>query len=622
MPTISEALAVATQHHQAGRLDLAEAIYRRILAVEPQHAAALHQVGLAAHQQGQQAAAIDAIRRAIDVDPTQAPFHNSLGEAYRASGMPAVAAPCYRRALELAPDYAEAHYNLGLLLQQGRLDEQAIGHYRRALELNPGLAVAHNNLGVLLLRRGDDAEAVASFHEAARLEPGFVDALNNLACAQRDQGELDQSLATYRRAVALAPHEPGIASNMLLAMHYLPRITPDELSAAYRHFDEQYALPLRATWRPHENDRDPDRRLRLGFVSGDFERHPVGYFCLRAMENLRGAGGEVVCFSTRACHDDFTARFRAAADVWREVPDLCDEALAEQIRADRVDVLFDLAAHASWNRLPVFARKPAPIQVAWAGPTGVSAIDYILTDAQLVPAGAEGHYREAVLRMPDGYACFDPPGEAPAVGPLPAQSRGYVTFGSLNNLAKITPEVIGVWGRILQRVPNSRLLIRYGTAAANPRTRDRLRDCFAGEGVDCRRVDFVGGAPYAERFDLFGEIDLALDPFPFSGCTTTCEALWMGVPVITCPGETYLSRQSLSHLHSVGLQDPVASDLGDYVDRAVALAGDLPRLALLRAGLREQMAASPLCDGGLFARNLMQRLHDAWRVWCLGSERT
>jgi predicted O-linked N-acetylglucosamine transferase (SPINDLY family) len=298
------------------------------------------------------------------------------------------------------------------------------------------------------------------------------------------------------------------------------------------------------------------------------------------------------------------------------VPGLSDEDLAERIRADQVDMLFDLASHAMGNRLLVFARKPAPIQIAWAGPTGLSAMDYLLTDSYLVPPGEERHYRETVLRLPDAYACYERPADAPPVGPLPALQRGYVTFGSSNNLSKITPRVIRTWAQILGRVPNARLVLRYGAATANRDTQQRFGDLFAAAGIEADRLHWVGWTPYAQRFDVYGEIDLTLDPFPFSGCTTTCESLWMGVPVVTCPGENYLSRQSLSVLRNVGCDGTVAQDPSDYVDRAVALADDLPRLAALRAGLRSQMASSGLCDGPRFAHHLGLVLRNVWSEWC------
>jgi predicted O-linked N-acetylglucosamine transferase (SPINDLY family) len=355
----------------------------------------------------------------------------------------------------------------------------------------------------------------------------------------------------------------------------------------------------------------------LGFLSPDLGRHPVGYFLVRVLESLDPAQCETVCYSDRAVHDNVTARFQAAATRWHDVFGISDPRLAAEIRAEGIDILFDLAGHTSGNRLLVFARKPAPIQVTWAGyvgTTGLETMDYLLADRWEVPPGAEPYYRERVLRMPDGYVCFDPPADAPAVTPLPAPQRGGVTFASFNNPAKITPQVIEVWSRILDRLPGSRLVLKFRGQDEGGVAR-RFLDLFAAQGIDRDRVELLGGSPHAEFLAAYQRVDLALDPFPYNGGLTTCEALWMGVPVITCPGQTFAGRHSLSHLSNVGLTETIAADLDQYVELAVGLAADLPRLASLRAGLRQRVAASPLCDGKRFAANLTALLRAVWETW-------
>jgi predicted O-linked N-acetylglucosamine transferase (SPINDLY family) len=352
----------------------------------------------------------------------------------------------------------------------------------------------------------------------------------------------------------------------------------------------------------------------LGFVSPDLGRHPVGYFLVRVLENFNQEQHETICYSDRIVKDDWTHRFQAAVTQWRDVSGMSDARLAEQIRADRIDVLFDLAGHTAHNRLLVFARKPAPLHITWIGyegTTGLAAMDYLLADRHMVPEGSRQHYRERVLRMPDGYLCYDPPDAAPPVGPLPSLEKGYATFGSFNNLAKITPEVVAVWAEILRRAPTARLVLKY-RGLGDSTVKRRYLDLFAAHGVETQRLELVPPSSYAEYLAAYHQVDVALDTFPFSGSATTCEALWMGVPVVTCPGETFASRHSLSHLSNVGLTETIAHDLDEYVDLAVSLAGDLPHLAVLRAGLRQRMAASPLCDGKRFADNLMSMLHDVW----------
>jgi predicted O-linked N-acetylglucosamine transferase (SPINDLY family) len=617
MATISEALTIAIQHHQAGRLQAAEQIYRQILQAQPNQADALHFLGVIAHQTGNSEAAVQYLRRAIALSGNTAPFHNNLGEVYRALGRTAEAVACWRRALELKPDYPEAHYNLGVAFNdQGKTDE-AVACWRRAVELKPDFFLAHNNLGNALKDRGKLDEAVACHRRALALKPDYAEAHNNLGLALKDQGRAEEAVACCRRALELKPDYAEVHSNLLLSLQYCTGITPVALAEAHAEFDRRHAAPLGGAVARHENVRDRQGRLRLGFVSPDLYRHPVGNFLVGVLENLGRDRQETICYSDRTANDDLTHRLQAAASQWRDVCGMNDQRLAEQIRSDRVDVLFDLAGHTAHNRLLVFARKPAPIQITWlgyVGTTGLHAMDYLLADRNLVPPGAEPYYCEKVLRMPDDFTCYSPPDDAPAPGPLPALERGHVTFGSFNNLCKITPQVVEVWSGILHRVARSRLVIRY-RGLNDAGTRERFLGLFADQGIAGARVDLVGWSPFAARMDLYNQIDLGLDPFPYSGATTTCDALWMGVPVVTCPGETFASRQSLTHILAVGLEELVARDLPDYVDRAVDLAGDLSRLADLRARLRGQMAASPLCDGKRFAANLMSILQGVWQRW-------
>jgi len=364
--------------------------------------------------------------------------------------------------------------------------------------------------------------------------------------------------------------------------------------------------------------RDPARRLRLGFVSGDFGCHPVGYFLVRALENLDRQQFQVVCYNDATKGDAIASRLQGAATEWRDVALLDDAQLAERIRNDQIDIAFDLTGHAGNNRLLTFARRPAPLAITWmgyVGTTGVTAIDYLLADRYQVPESAEPHIQERVLRMPDGYVCFDPPADAPPVASLPAEQRGYVTFGNFNHPAKLTSEMVEVWTEILRRVDKARLVLKYGWLE-RPVVARRIADLFERQGFGCERLELRGGSERQELLRQYADVDIALDPLPCTGGLTTCEALWMGVPVVTCPGATFAGRHSLSHLSSVGLTETVARDLDEYVELAVSLAGDVQRLASIRARLRPQMAASALCDGPRFAKNLMTVLRDAWQIWC------
>jgi protein O-GlcNAc transferase len=655
MATISEALALALQYHQAGRLQEAEQLYRQILAADPQHAEAWCCLGVIAHQSGQLQAASECIGRSLSLNPNLATAHRNLAQVHLALGQFEHAAASYRRALEIEPDDAPASNELGVALTNlGRVDA-AVAHYLRALELDPNFALAHNNLGIASEEQGKFLDAEKCFRRALEIDPARAQMLYNLGNVLQKQEKLGEAMECYRRALQLKPDHPRAASNLGVALWTLGNATegaechrralaskPDfteahdallltlqyrygvglaELAQAHAEYQQRHAAPLQSCWRPHDNHRDPERRLRLGFVSPDFGRHPVGDYLIRVLENIDGQSAEIVCYNNRGSDDAQTARFRSVATNWRDVVGWNDQRLAEQIRADRIDILFDLTGHTPYNRLLTFARKPAPIQITWIGyegTTGLTAMDYVLGDRYEIPAYAERYYCEQVLRMPDSYVCYDPPKDAPDISSLPALQRKHITFGCFNNPAKINDTVIEVWARILRRVPDARLMLKFKGMTSMDSIR-RFEEGFGAYGIDAARLDFRGHSPYGEHLADYQNIDLALDPFPFNGGVTTCEALWMGVPVVTCPGETFASRHTLSHLSNVGLIETIARDLDDYVEVAVNLAGDLPRLADIRSRLRGQMAASPLCDGPRFAENFLALLRDVWRKWVGGN---
>ncbi|MBV8749327.1 MAG: hypothetical protein JO103_06410, partial [Candidatus Eremiobacteraeota bacterium] len=426
--------------------------------------------------------------------------------------------------------------------------------------------------------------------------------------------------ASFERALALKPDYAEVRSNLLVLLNYDPTIDDAGLLAAHRDYDRHVTGPLAAAARPHVNDRAPDRPLRVGYVSGDFARHPGGYFIAAVLAAHDRGAVEAYCYSGRAIEDDLTAQIRGHAAAWRSTIGVRDDDLAAQIRDDKIDILVDLSGHTAGNRLPVFGRKPAPVQVAWLGyfnTTGVAAIDYVLMDAATVPPGAEQWFSERVVRLPDGRFCYAPPDFAPPVAPLPAASRGQVAFGSFNNLSKVTPEVIALWSRVLGAVPGSRLVLKW-KSLADAAECARLRQAFAAHGIDPGRLDLRGRSPHAEMLAEYGDVDIALDPFPFCGGLTSCEALWMGVPIFTLPGSRAVSRQTLGFLAQIGLAELSAETPERYVEIAAGLAGDLDRLATLRGGLRDRMASSPLCDGARFARGLEAAYRAMWRDWCQG----
>jgi predicted O-linked N-acetylglucosamine transferase (SPINDLY family) len=638
-----------------GRSAEAEACFRRVLQLRPGDLEASGNLGRARWEQGQLAVVMaGASSRSTGTAWPPGSFEACFQRGYelRHQGRLGEAEAWYHQALQLRPDSADTLCNLGtVLFLQARLEEAEtyfrrtiagtpdhfLSHLnlaatllemdrvaeaevlaRRAVQLQPQNATGYNNLGLTLHRYGRTSEAEACFLEAVRLSPDYVQAYTNLGAILLAQCRAPEAEACCARILELDPHFVPAHSNLLMAKQYIPGVTAASLAEAHEHWDRRHAAPLRETHQTFRNDPDADRPLRLGFVSFDFNRHPVGYFLVRTLEGLRPLACETYGYAVSSTRDDLTDRMSAAATVWRQARGLTDTELADQIRADRIDLLFDLGGHTHNNRLLVFARKPAPIQLTWmgyVGTTGLSAMDYLIADRHEVPEGSECHYRERVIRLPDGYICYDPPVYAPAVRPLPASAKGHVTFGCFNSPAKIGPDVLAVWAKILLEMPGSRLLLKY-KGLDDREVGRKLRGFFASRGVAPERIELQGWSAHADALATYGRVDIALDTFPYSGGLTTCEALWMGIPVLTWPGETFAGRHSLSHLSNVGLEETVARDLSHYVEIAVGLARDLSRLAGLRQGLRPRMAGSPLCDGHRLARNLLASLRDPWREWC------
>lgn len=629
-----------------GRFDEAEESCRRAMAIRPDYAEAYDSLGNLLRDQGKYAEAIACFQKALELRPGQAESHNNLANALKDHGKLAEAVECYRKALEIRPDaaaihhnlgivlndlarrdeavfsflralalnprYAEAHANLGHVLELlGNLDE-AVACSQQAIQLKPDLAEAHNHLGTALKKQGKLHEAVACFRRAIELKPSLVISYSNLGIALNELGQHDEAIVSFKRALELNPGFAAIHSNLLMALQYPANVTLASLAEAHAEFDRRHVTPLRSSWVSTRRSIGPERRVRLGFVSADLARHPVGYFLIRVLENLDHSQVETYCYSDRILKDDYTQRFQQAATQWRDVMGVGHEQLAEQIRADQIDILFDLAGHTAYNRMLVFARKPAPIQIAWIGyegTTGLSSMTYLLADRFVLPPEFEGFYKEKILRMPDDYLCYEPPQNSPEVGPLPAEANGHLTFGSFNNLAKITSTVLDTWSEILRRAPRSRLLMKY-RGLGDPQIRQRFLEEFTARGIDPGRLDLLPPSSYNEYLETYHRVDLILDSFPFSGGTTSCDALWMGVPMITCPGETFASRHSLTHLSNIGLTETIAHSQDEYISMAVEWENRLPRLSEIRAGLRDRMVRSPLCDGPRFAENFLKLMRD------------
>jgi predicted O-linked N-acetylglucosamine transferase (SPINDLY family) len=614
--TIQQQLESGLSHHQAGRLAEAERIYRQVLAEQPNHADALHLLGVLAGQTGRLDAGVDLIRRAIAICSTNASIYNNLGNALSAGGQLDQAIAAYRQAIQLKPDYSEAHSNLGnALTDMGQLDD-AIAAYRQAIRLKPDLAEAHNNLGNALKDIGRPDEAIAACRLAIRLKPDLAAAHNNLGNALRNVGQLDEAVASFRQAIRLKLGYHLAHSNLIYTLHFHSGYDARMIHEEHRRWNQQHAEPFRKFIRPHTNNRDPERPLRIGYVSPDFCGHPVSRFLFPLLAAHDPDLFEVFCYSDVRRPDGFTGLLCRHAKQWRNTVGLTDERAAQLIREDQVDILVDLTMHMAGNRMLLFARKPAPVQVtylAYCSTTGLETMDYRLTDPHLDPPGMnDSFYSEKSIRLPETYWCYSPDEQSPQVGPPPALRAGNVTFGSLNNFCKVSPQTLDLWIQLLRATPKSHLILH----AHEGSHRQRVWDLLERQGIDPRRVMFVGRVPLSEYFKRYEQIDIGLDPFPCNGGTTTCDALWMGVPVVTLAGRTAVGRGGVSVLRNVGLPELIAKTPEQYVQIAAALANDLPRLAELRRTLRARMQASPLMDAPRFARNIEAAYRQMWRDWC------
>ena len=652
---IGQAFEMGIKHHQSGRLVEAEALYRQILGREPEHADTLHLLGVLAHQTGRHDEAMGLIGQAIALVPDNPNYHSNLGKALADQGLAKEAIAEFRQAVHLDPGNANAHYNLGTVLsEEGRLEEavsayrlairhqpgnaevyinlgnalrdmgqleEAITVYRRALRHRPDYAMARNNIGHVLVLQGRLEDAIAEFRRAIQLEPDYANAHHNLGAALRDQGRLEEATVSFRQAVALQPKFAEAHSNLVYTLHFHSGHDAQSICQEHRRWNQQHAEPLRQFIRPHSNDRTPERRLRIGYVSPDFREHVVGYNILPLLSRHAPRDFEVFCYAQVTHPDALTDRFRASAHHWRNIVGRTDEQLAAQVREDRIDILVDLTLHMAHNRLRTFALKAAPVQVTFAGypgSTGLSTIDYRLSDPYLDPPGMdESIYSEQTVRLAHSFWCYDPfdCGDIP-VNALPADSNGFITFGCLNNFCKINDSMLCLWAKILHAVPFSRLMLLVRVESH----RRHILELFRQEGIASQRIELIFFQPRRKYLELYHRMDLGLDTLPYNGHTTSLDSFWMGVPVVTLAGQTVVGRAGLCELMNLNLPELIASTAEQYVKIATELANDLPRLAHLRGTLRERMEQSPLMDAPSFVRNIEAVYREMWRKWCAKEE--
>ena len=628
--------------------------YKQALALKPDlHQAHFNMAG-ACQRQGDLDQALVCYQNTVDLKPDNAVAWNHLGRLLQKMGELERAASCYQQALNLKPDYPEALYHKGNIHQvQNEIDEaldcfqkafalqphhvglinnigliyysqsrfaDAVDWFRKAVVLEPENHNIHNNLGAAYHKLGKLTEAIGCYQKTVQLVPNDGDAYNNMAVAHKDRGDITEAIEAHRKALMHNPNYHSAHSNLLLAMHYDLNSDSQTIFTESQDWWQQHGAPV-ADSRIHNNNPDPERPLNIGYVSADFRQHSVSYFFLPLLTAHDRRNVSVFCYSGVSYPDHMTEKIKNATDHWRSIVGMSPEAVAEQIEKDGIDILVDLSGHTAGHRLLTFARKPAPVQVTWLGypnTTGISVMDYRFSDAIADPPGkSDNHHSETVIRLSNGFLCYRPPDAVPEVDHLPAAGTGRITFGSFNTLPKINPHVIAVWSEILQRISGSRLYLKC-KQLADESTRLLFLEKFSAHGVSSDRITLLPQTPTTqEHLGLYNDIDIGLDPFPYNGTTTTFEALWMGVPVVTLKGDRHSGRVGASILRRLDLdRELIAATQQEYVDLAVALSGDIPRLERMRKELRTRMAHSALCDASGFTEQVETSFRAMWRKWC------
>jgi predicted O-linked N-acetylglucosamine transferase (SPINDLY family) len=636
--------------HRSGDLEAAVAGYERALALDAQHAAALHMLGVARLQQGQASDAVELIVRSLGIAEDAAAYSN-LTSALTRLGRLDEAIEAGRRATAVNPDSADAWGNLGTAYARGKRDRDAATAFERAVAIAPGRAGLHSALGVALGKLGRFEEALTRHREAIELAPDRPQYRNNMSITLQGAGLSREAEEVLRSAIADSNADPDMlvslgsmlrrrgdvtgavaawrqandaAGNRQLGMrlsllsNYLDETSVEDLIAQARRNAEAMTTGVERL-PPASPDMDRDRPIRVGFVSPDLRNHAVACFLRTVMPALDQRQLALYAYSGRDNGDSSNLLFRRTIPNWRSTVEMTAREIAEAVRRDEIDILVDLSGPTRGSRIASFAYKPAPIAVTWlgySGTTGLDAVDYILGDREVLPEGLV-QTTEEPWRLPDAYLCFAPPLEAPAVSETPALSNGFVTFGSFNNVRKLSEATLDAWSRILHEVPNSRLHLKANERDSGDDT--RLREALAGRGIDATRLTVLPWIEgWGEHLQHYSGFDIGLDSFPYNGTTTTCEALYMGVPVLTLRGDRFIARVGATLLHNAGLDDWIAESVDGYVARAVEAASGIPALAALRSGLRQRFLATPVCDAPRFARNLEAAFRGMWHRYCDG----
>lgn len=606
---------------EMGRSEEALKSYDSAIINNPAYAEAFLNQGVILMERSLYKEALKAYATAINIRPDYAEAHNNQGIVYMNLGELHNALSSYSLAVAYKHDAPEILLNLGATLMELDKSSQALVVYDRAIALNPRYAHAHNNRALALKEERRFNEALLACDAALELNKDYAEAYNNKGIILKELARFEEALPAFKKAIELSPDYLTAHSNMLFTLNYIddiPMETRVEEARRYGASATRRATHAYKAW-PKVKSASP---LRIGLVSGDLRNHPVGYFLESFLSEIDTSIFELVAYATENQEDNLTARIKPQFRLWRSLQGLTDKAAAELIHDDGVHILIDLSGHTAKNRLPVFAFKPAPIQASWLGyfaTTGVEQIEYLIGDPYVTPIHEHIHFTEQVMRLPDTYLCFTPPTHDVPVGPPPALRNGYVTFGSFNNFSKINDAVIALWAKVLHKVPKSRLFLK-AAQFANADVIEATRRLFQSFDIDSDRLIFEGQTSRTNYFNAYNQVDIALDPFPYPGGTTSVEGLWMGVPVIARKGNRFIGHNGETIAHNSGQSHWIAEDDDDYVRKAMLFSSDLSALSLTRAALRDQLVGSPLCDARRFARHFERAMQDLWGVLQIGKQ--
>ncbi|MDD4910894.1 MAG: tetratricopeptide repeat protein [Sideroxydans sp.] len=603
---------------QLGRYEEALPAMQKAVATSQSDAEVHNLFGIALRESGSLDEAATSFRRAIQLKPGFTKAHCNLGVALHYAGRRAEAVECYRKALEIDPTCDDALSNLGVILHDAGNLQGAEASYRQALRINPNNVSAHSNLGITLKSLGKLDDAEASYRRALEIKPDFLDGYFNLGGILHDMGRLDEAEASYRRLLELCPHHAAAYSSLLFCRSQRISVEAEGLFAEHCLFGERFEAQHRDGWGRFINTKDPERVLKVGFVSGDFRDHAIAYFIEPILAHLVGCPDlSLYAYYNHEVEDAITQRLRRHFRYWYPVSAMSEDALVERIRADEIDILIDLSGHTFKNRLLTFARKPAPIQASWMGypgTTGMRSMDYYLTDKFFLPLGLlEKQFTEKAVRLPASVS-FLPNENAPLVNALPFLSNGHITFGSFNRPSKLSREVIALWSSLLRALPDSKMVM----GAIPEDSKNVLTEWFSQEGIAQERLSFYPFCSMDVYLGLHHQVDICLDTFPYNGGTTTLHALWMGVPTLTLSGATAAGRSGVSILGNVGLEAFVATDAEDFVRKGLSWAKDPMALSDIRGSLRGRLSSSALGQPTEIADGVVRALRIMWRRWCAG----